>query len=134
MGAEHAAVPNEAGVDDARKALEIWGLKAAKEQKDGGGADGTLGEVGSPPAVGAYVVCSSRKAKHRTLHRVGSCFRIPGTHYHSYVDVGTEVPGDEAYLAICQDCWSTEAREREDSDQGSTSSSSDGDGETTVLP
>ena len=83
------------------------------------------------PKDGDYVVSVSLKSKHRCLHRVKSCFRVPGVHYRGFMNHGEEMPIDDEYDEICKDCWKTEGAAKEDEDDDESSSSShakDGEG------
>ena len=79
------------------------------------------------PMDGDYVISVSRKARHRCLHRVGSCFRVPGRHYTDFILSGVEMPSDDTYDAICQGCWRSEVNDLpiEDTHAETSSSSED---------
>ena len=88
--------------------------------------DGVVVQAAEEPKSGDYVVSISLKSRHRCLHRVKSCFRLPGDHYKNFAAFGESMPGPEDYDAICQDCWKTESKANEDM-EGDTSSSSEAD-------
>ena len=71
---------------------------------------------------GYYVSTSGRNVK--VLHRLGSCYMVPGIDYPRYVYTGRAMPGPAAYDLVCKRCSKkgTEAV-RDDSDGTQTSSS-----------
>ncbi len=66
------------------------------------------------PADG-YVVATSRRRGTRCLHRIGLCYRKPGTHYLVYRSYGEIRPPVTDYDVYCKDCW------RQTSRKGATS-------------
>ena len=78
------------------------------------------------PAWKDYVVCYSGYKHIKRLHRVGSCFRVPGVHYSCFKSFGTECPNASAYEWVCRDCWpvggGVEADPEEASGEDSSSS------------
>lgn len=45
------------------------------------------GDLGPDHCMGDYVFSILGTSKRRTLHRIGECFRLPGTHYRNYIVV-----------------------------------------------
>ena len=62
--------------------------------------DGSM-EVGR----GTYVLSVVGRSKRRTLHQVGSCYRIPGVHYKEFLVVGDSRPTLEAGESLCASCF-----------------------------
>lgn len=81
-------------------------------------------DEGAAVAAGQWVISREKQGKHRTLHRVGLCYRIPGVHYYFY-DLVSEVQVrnfDKDRLGkVCKDCF------RSVNSKASRSSSSRGD-------
>ena len=76
-----------------------------------------------------FVICMSRGGRHRRLHHVGSCWRVPGRHYKTFEVWGGIMPPLELLHSKCKDCFKVEeivARQgpEEDESEGSSSSSS----------
>ena len=63
------------------------------------------GEVVREEVLGKYVVCLRRNGSQRILHRVGSCYRLPGRDYSNFEVLGEEHPLPEKYKCMCGDCW-----------------------------
>ncbi len=55
--------------------------------------------------IEGHVISISIKTKIRTLHFLGSCFRIPGVHYRHYEVVGNRIPEQHEYESRCRACW-----------------------------
>lgn len=117
--------------------------RAAEAPEVDGGADGAEGVVAEEIPEGevekveekeaeGYVVSVTGRMRHRRLHFVGNCYRIPGVHYADYVVYGGTVPPAAAYTTVCRNCWKEQAAEvaaagnvgAEESDQASSGSSS----------
>ena len=85
-------------------------------------------------ALGHYVISIVGRAKQRTLHRMGECYRQPGVHYQDYEVFGGHLPPAETYHRSCRICFpkgADDGARAEDSDSeedsgaaSSTSSSS----------
>ena len=60
-----------------------------------------------PPPVmpWGFVISITRAGKHRKLHHMGSCHRIPGTDYHEYEVLGDRVPSEKEVDSICKNCF-----------------------------
>ena len=67
--------------------------------------------------MGCFVISHGRR---RCLHRIGSCWRVPGKDYANFFDYGPDLPARAAYDAICGDC----KRGQTFAEEGSSSSSS----------
>ena len=90
------------------------------------------------PGLGSFVISITGSTKHKRLHLVGACYRIPGVHYLDFTVLGTEVPDASEYHVACKQCFkggvtsqSSQAPKSSDSEAESISSSSDsgsGDG------
>ena len=50
------------------------------------------GDLGPDHCMGDYVFSILGTSKRRTLHRIGECWRLPGTHYRNYIVVGPDRP------------------------------------------
>ncbi len=74
-------------------------------------------EAARPVPTEGYVVATSRRRGTRCLHRIGLCYRKPGTHYLAYRSYGEMRPPVSDYDVYCRDCWRQTAR------QGATSAS-----------
>ena len=64
------------------------------------------------PFDGLWVVSQSGTGAHETLHQIGKCWRVPGTHYKRYVilddgelDGPVLVGRDKLYTRVCADCF-----------------------------
>ncbi len=84
-----------------------------------------------PRWADGYVISVSDNRRIRRLHKLGLCYRVPGTHYTRFEECGTELPPPESYNQYCKDCWrrdrpgsSTDLQVGGESDSGTTSSSS----------
>ena len=74
---------------------------------------------------GFYIAVSAKKGR-RTLHKLGSCFMVPGIDYFRYSYVGPTQPASSRYDAICKSCTTlTKLQGRADSDESNSSSSTD---------
>lgn len=62
---------------------------------------------GEPGEVkrGDYVFSVLGRSKRRTLHRIGDCWRTPGTHYRDYLWVGGDRPPLGPLDKECKDCF-----------------------------
>ena len=54
-----------------------------------------------------YIVAISQRGRFRRLHFAGTCWRIPGLHYHKFEDYGDTVP--TAVHARCSDCFPSDS-------------------------
>ena len=82
--------------------------------------DGTLPRE----LLGQYSISIGVKSKHRCLHILGGCHRVPELHYSQY-EICAERPDDTAYDDFCKQCWPEKcAGADSDSEDGSQSSSS----------
>ena len=71
--------------------------RLAEEMKeDGGGLEVTKG---------TFVLSVVGRSKRRTLHQVGSCYRIPGVHYKEFLVVGDSRPTLELGEKLCTSCF-----------------------------
>ena len=85
------------------------------------------------PVLGDYMVSVVGKAKTKTLHRLGECYRQPGVHYQLYENFKSELPKPSEYHKACKVCFPRALKEAESSGEESSetgddlsSSSSDG--------
>ncbi|CAE8621173.1 unnamed protein product, partial [Polarella glacialis] len=83
--------------------------------------------------LASYVVSIVGKSRRLTLHKVGECFRTPGVHFREYADLGSAMPGREAYHRACKDCFPRLLREVSSSDESQNSSSDSGSVESSRL-
>ncbi len=58
-----------------------------------------------PAEVSGYVISVVGRGKHRCLHYLGLCHRVPGIDYLNYVIHGDDVPGADEYDKVCRKCW-----------------------------
>ena len=81
--------------------------------------------------LGTFFVSLVGRSQKKTLHKGGECFRVPGIHYRSFLNLGSEPPEPESYHKLCTDCFPkglNEAMSGTDvSSTGITSSDSDED-------
>ena len=56
-------------------------------------------------STGTFVLSVVGRSKKRTLHRVGSCYRVPGIHYKEFLVVGDNRPVLEANERLCASCF-----------------------------
>ena len=75
---------------------------------------------------GDFVVAIRTRSRFRTLHRRGSCFRIPGRDFLEWESFGPEVPPPTSFNAACRACFNTQtvAPHAAGDDSASTGSSS----------
>ena len=83
--------------------------------------------VNEPLSKGSWVVSLARGGREQTLHRIGSCYRVPGLHYLRYSildesEMDLEYGITAAYDKVCADCFPKGIRK---SDIGGDSSSVD---------
>ena len=57
----------------------------------------------------------------RILHQLGSCWKVPGVDYFSFVHHGTIAPSPETYTKVCK--WCASKATTKESDESDTSSS-----------
>ena len=72
--------------------------------------------------LGDYMVSIVGRAKTRTLHRYGECYRQPGVHYKEYETFGTELPKASEYHRACQVCFPRAVKNAETSDSDGSGS------------
>jgi hypothetical protein len=61
-------------------------------------------ELGSPE-IGTWIITTpARNSNGRCLHVVGSCYRLPGFHYASWMEVAQPVP-DHLFTKACHQCF-----------------------------
>ena len=73
-----------------------------------------------------FYISYTRKKHIRILHRLGSCYNLPGLDYQSYRIMGTEMPASLEYDNICHLCARKDVKaDPEDSSGTCTSSSTD---------
>ncbi len=79
--------------------------------------------------MGTFVMSIVGRSKKRTLHRVGSCYRIPGVDYRDYVVIGDDRPTLIQGEKLCGSCFRKEDKAVSESEAemvpSSESSSSD---------
>ena len=73
--------------------------------------------------LGDYVVSIVGRAKTKTLHRYGECYRQPGVHYQVFESFGSELPKAKMYHRACRVCFPKAVKSTDDS--GSDGSGSD---------
>lgn len=83
--------------------------------------------VNEPLSEGSWVISLARGGRAQTLHRIGSCYRVPGLHYLRYSildesEMDLEYGITATYDKVCADCFPKGIRE---SDIGGDSSSVD---------
>ena len=114
-------------------------LLADVEEADGFGTEDIRPELDldfeTPPSEslpaelrGKYAVSIGKKSRHRCLHLLGGCHRVPGLHYQDFEVFDTR-PTEDQYHGVCGQCWRRDkdaAADAED-DTGSTSSSASED-------
>ena len=79
-----------------------------------------------------FVVSKTRNGRHRSLHHVGCCWRVPGVHYREFDIWGDVMPPEASLNSKCKDCFATGGAgavkelepEAGDEEAGSSSSSS----------
>ena len=79
--------------------------------------------------LGIFVVSLRRQSKQRRcLHRIGSCYRVPGKDYLQYEVLTSEFPASSKFDVMCKDCklhsGTKEASSSSSSSSGSSASSS----------
>ena len=81
-------------------------------------------------SFGRRVVSTTGAGGPKTLHQVGSCWRVPGVHFRNYVLLDIGEKGD--YHALCHDCFpkSKDPLETEVVSSGTDSSNSSSDSDT----
>ena len=72
--------------------------------------------------LGDYTVSTVGRAKTKTLHRLGECYRQPGVRYHEYKNYGSELPGPENYHRACKTCFPKAVKSAASSEEGSSDS------------
>ena len=108
------------------------------DEAGGLGAVGAAVDSGAPLKDGTWVVSKKRNGNSLTLHRVGSCWRIPGKHYARFevlatAEIDEANPDNPKFNNICQDCFkgsgvsSGESASESEREAGSDSSSSETD-------
>ena len=81
-----------------------------------------------------FVVSKTQNGRHRKLHHVGSCFRVPGLHYKEFDVWGDVVPPLSELHSQCANCFGKGGVVREapvaeqESEVSSVSSSSSSSG------
>ena len=75
--------------------------------------------------LGDYVVSIIGRAKTKTLHRYGECYRQPGVHYREFESFGSELPKAKMYHRACRVCFPKAVKSTDES--GSDGSGSDED-------
>ena len=70
-----------------------------------------------------FYICLSGKRKIRTLHRLGSCYLLPGVDYLEYSFYGLSMPSNSLFDCICTLC-SRQGVQRGAADSSATASSS----------
>ena len=75
--------------------------------------------------LGDYVVSIIGRAKTKTLHRYGECYRQPGVHYREFESFGSELPKAKMYHRACRVCFAKAVKSTDES--GSDGSGSDED-------
>ncbi|CAE8589491.1 unnamed protein product [Polarella glacialis] len=83
--------------------------------------------VNEPLSEGSWVISLARGGREQTLHRIGSCYRVPGLHYLRYSildesEMDLEYGITATYDKVCADCFPKGIRK---SDIGGDSSSVD---------
>ena len=74
-----------------------------------------------------YVVSVTRGGRHKSLHHVGSCWRVPGQHFKEYEVWGDVLPPAGYLQSRCKDCFKLEGDQEEqpaELEDGTSSSSS----------
>ena len=56
---------------------------------------------------GMYVVSILARAKQKTLHKVGECYRVPGRRYQNYEVVGYDLLEPKEFHAACKACFAS---------------------------
>ena len=77
-----------------------------------------------------FVVSITRGGRHRKLHHVGSCGRLPGVDYKDFEVFGDTMPENKVLGSMCQWCFGTTAlpaTEASDIESFASSSSSEGE-------
>ena len=99
--------------------------------------DPTLPDNPAGMVTGQFVVSFNNKGTKRTLHRIGRCWRKPGTHYAYFkvldeIDTLEQVNKDE-FQAVCRDCYPAGKRRVDPlAGEDERDSSSDSSSQTTV--
>ena len=81
-----------------------------------------------PVPIRGFVVSRTKRVKHRKLHAVQLCWRVPGTHYKEWKDFGEMLPAEAEFDSVCSTCLPSGPLAPEELDavsSGSSSSSSD---------
>ena len=63
------------------------------------------------PTTGFVVSLTKFGGKFRTLHFVGSCYRVPGEHYRDFIAYGDLPPSDHELDARCTQCFTVKGAE-----------------------
>ena len=70
--------------------------------------DNAEAEMARPQvAPWGFVVSITRGGKHRKLHHVGSCWRVPGVDYKEYETFGDIMPESSELDSLCDRCFGT---------------------------
>ena len=81
---------------------------------------------------GLWVVSQARAGKTQTLHRTGSCWRLPGVHYQRFnflsdLQIEEAKVGDVLYSSVCRDCFPRGLNQEEATDSSSSDDTTDSD-------
>jgi hypothetical protein len=72
-----------------------------------------------------FVISKTRGGRHRKLHHVGSCKRVPGVDFRDYEVFGDTMPANSLLDSLCKWCFgTTELPAEEESEAESFDSSS----------
>ncbi len=55
--------------------------------------------------LGDYIIAIRSRSRFRTLHRRGSCFRLPGRDYLEFAHSGPILPTSDSFHAVCRACF-----------------------------
>ena len=80
-----------------------------------------------PPSTG-FVVSKTKGGKHRTLHFLPACWRVPDVHYKQWVAHGELLPDKAEFDAVCSTCMPGGPIRPEEAEDSASSSSSSGEG------
>jgi hypothetical protein len=68
-------------------------------------------------SAGTWVVSQSQAGRDCTLHKVGSCYRIPGVHYMHYTQLSEEeMTVCRSFNRVCADCYPAGLPEEDNSE------------------
>ena len=83
-----------------------------------------------PPTSG-FVVSYTKKGKHRRLHALAACWRLPNVHYREWRAFGELLPAEAEFDSVCSTCLPSgpPALEAPAPSSSDSSSSSSGDEE-----